>query len=125
MNTTILRETRKININNINEKYITRDEFNKYLNPPKTECGAHDKNKVFTDERDSKTRMNKKERKITRKSYDRDFNEWYDENRYEIDIVFGYLLGIYTSKKVVFYTSRNELYTLFVKKYYRKVNRGQ
>jgi len=51
------------------------------------------------------------------------FNEWYDENKSEIDIVFGSLLGIYTSKKVVFYQTRNELYTLFVQKYYRKVNK--
>jgi hypothetical protein len=123
MNTTILRETRKITIDNINKKYITRAELNSYINPPKPTDTKNNKN-ILSPNKANRIYVNKREtKKKTIKTYEADFNKWYNENKYEIDLVFGSMLGIYTSKKVVFYHSRNELYTLFVQKYYRKVNK--
>ena len=123
MNTTILRETRKISIENINKNYITRAELNSYINPPKQADTKKNKNIPYPNKA-NKISVNKKETKKNYvKIYDYDFNDWYNENKYEIDLVFGSMLGIYTSKKVVFYHTHNELYTLFVQKYYRKVNK--
>lgn len=124
MDATILRETRKISIQHINKNYITRDELNSYINPPKPVYIKNSKNSPFPNKA-NKISINKKNYiKKTIKTDEADFNDWYSENKYEIDLVFGSMLGIYTSKKVVFYHTHNELYTLFVQKYYRRVNRN-
>ena len=120
MNTTILRETRKISIEDINNNYITGAELKKYINPTKPKEIIRVSNRDVYDKplRSSTSLKNK-----TFHSSDVIFDEWYDDNKFEIDLVFGTLLGIYTSKKVEFYETHDELYTLFVKKYYRKVKR--
>ena len=120
MNTTILRETRKITIDNINNDYISKAEVDKYIkaiNQPNLNSLP---NKRKSAENINRSRM-KKNRCQTFNTSEIEFNTWYKENKHEIDLVFGTILGIYTSKKVVFNYNRNELYTLFVKKYYRKV----
>ena len=121
MNTPILRETRKISIKNINKNYITLAEVNNYLKPHKDDANAVVKKKLKSPVQALHcSRMRKVE---TIHTDEIKFDEWYKENKYDIDLVFGSLLGIYTSKKVVFYSTTNELYSLFVRKYYKKLRK--
>lgn len=118
MSRTILRETRKVFVENINKNYITREELNKYLNPSKPKETIDNSNRVNYNNKHFHTSPKNK----TIHTDELKFKEWYDGNKFEIDLVFSSLLGIYTSRKVEFYETHNELYSLFVKKYYRKVN---
>ena len=120
MDNSILRETRKISIQNINKNYITKEEVSKYIK------SAKEVPSVIVKKKAKSPRNRAAERSLRNRTIHTDdiiFDEWYMENKYDIDLVFGTLIGIYTSKKVVFFKSHNELYSLFVKKYYSKIRK--
>lgn len=121
MDRTIIRETRKININDINTKYLSKDDINKYLKCNEKIKEKIKKNKLITPKNKSKTYKRKNINKNVTDDYY--FKEWYFNNIDEIDSVFIDLLDIYIKKKVVFTITHDELYALFVKNYYDKIKK--
>lgn len=119
MDRTIIRETRKININDINTNYLSKEDIDKCLKCYEKVKEKLKKNKVITAKKKSETVLRKNTNKNVTDDYY--FKEWYLDNIDEIDSVFIDIIDIYIKKKIIFTITHDELYALFVKNYYNKI----